>query len=88
MFIRDFIKLFSEKMIKVFKFFPVCHQVVDTNLPRNANKHFYQNLFRLIFQFCDGHVRNILMDKKHNTITIMVSILSVYTVWKGFWDQF
>ena len=51
-------------------------------------KHFHPNWFRVIFLFCDRHIRNVLVDEQHNPATMDISVFSIYTIWASFREQF
>ena len=51
-------------------------------------KHFHPNWFRVVFQFCDRHMRNVLMDEKHDPATMDISVFSIYTIWASFREEF
>ena len=51
-------------------------------------KHFHQNWFRVVFQFCVRHMRNVLMDEQHDPATMDISVFSIYTIWASFREEF
>ena len=51
-------------------------------------KHFHPNWFRVVFQFCDRHMRNVLMDEQHDPATMDISVFSIYTIWASFREEF
>ena len=81
------IKLFSKHM----EFFtsasrrsiPTCHKMGSF-----VCKHFHPNWFRVVFQFCDRHMRNVLKDEQHDPATMDISVFSIYTIWARFREVF
>ena len=51
-------------------------------------KHFHPNWFLVVFQFCDRHMRNVLMDEQHDPATMDISVFSIYTIWASFREEF
>ena len=51
-------------------------------------EHFNPNWLQVVFQFRDGHMWNILVNKQHHTAAMMVSVFPVYIVWARFREQF
>ena len=42
----------------------------------------------VVFQFCNRHMRNVLMDEQHDPATIAISAFSIYTIWASFREEF
>ena len=51
-------------------------------------KHFHPNWFRVVFQFCDRHMWNVLIDEQHNPATMDISVFSIYIIWASFREEF
>ena len=43
---------------------------------------------KVVFQFCDRHMRNVLMDEQHYPATMDISVFSIYTIWASFREEF
>ena len=81
------IKLFS-KWLEFFtsatrRSIPTCQKMISF-----VCKHFHTNWFRFVFQFCDRHMRNVLMDEQHDPATLDISVFSIYTIWASFREEF
>ena len=87
MFIPDLIELITKQM-EVFTWatrwsLPACHIMRSF-----VSKYFNPNRFRVVFQFRQGHVRNVLMDEEHHSATMKVSVLPKYVVRTCFREKF
>ena len=51
-------------------------------------KHFHPNWFRVVFQFCDRHMWNVLMDEQHDPVTMDISVFSIYSILASFRKEF
>ena len=85
--VPDMVKLISEQL-KVFTSttrlpVPTCHKMRSF-----IYKHFNPNRLWVVFQFHDGRMWNILVNKQHHTTAMKVSVFPVYIVWASFREQF
>ena len=87
MLVPDMVKLIYEPL-KVFTSttmlpVPTCHTQRSF-----VCKHFNPNWLGIVFQFHDGHMWNILVNKQHHTATMKVFVFPVNIVRARFWEQF
>ena len=87
MLVLGMVKLISEQL-KVFASttrlpVPTCHIMKSF-----ICKHFNPNWFRVVFQFRDGHMWNILVNRLYHTAIMKASVFPVYIVWARFREQF
>ena len=82
MLVPDMVKLISEQL-KVF--ITTTRLLVPTT--SFVCKHFNPN-WLFVFQFHDGRMWNILVNKQHHTAAMKVSVFPVYIVWARCREQF
>ena len=74
--------------IWVYQFLIIAYLFTLPQMRSFVCKHFHPNWFRVVFQFCDGHMRNVFIDEQHDPATMDISVFSIYTIWANFREEF
>ena len=82
MFIPDLIELIT-KQLEVFIWATRWTISAGYIMRSFVCKYFNPNRFQVVFQFRQGHVRNVLMDEEYHSATMTVSVLPRYCMLYG-----
>ena len=87
MLVPDMVKLIPEQL-KVFTY--TTRLLISTShiMRSFICKYFDPNWFRVVFQFLDGHMWNILVNKQYHTTAMKVSVFPVHIIWTRLREQF